>query len=121
MFATYEAQQIGELFSKSVRIGTRRIHRGLFFCAAILFTLGASGQVVRAASPNLDPTLANGGNVLNATPRPTETPHFTPRPTETPHFTPRPTETPEPSETPEPTETPHATHTPRPTETPLSY
>ena len=146
MFALYEAQQIAGWFSKPIGIGNGRIRRGLVFSVAMLLALGASGQVVRAANGNLDPTFANGGSVLNATPvpEPTHTPRpepthtpgatVTPRPTETPEpepthtprpeptHTPRPTETPRPSETPEPEPThtprPEPTHTPRPTETP---
>ena len=34
---------------------------------AILLALGGKGQVVRAASDNLDPTFANGAKVLIAT------------------------------------------------------
>jgi hypothetical protein len=115
MFAICEVQQIV----------AGRIRRGLVFIAAMLFALGAGGQVVRAAdgSPDATPT-PQATETPHATPTPhaTETPHATPTPqaTETPHATPTPhaTETPHATPTPHATETPHATPTPHATETP---
>src|SRR5450755_1691083 len=118
MFATYEFQQIGELFSNPTKIGVGRIRRGLVFFVAILLALGMSRQVVRAANRNLDPTFASDGKVVSVTtePSPTATPHAS----EPPHATPTPhaSEPPHATPTPHPSEPPHSTPTPHASEPP---